>query len=81
MQNSEPSRLSYLSTREAEIAALAASGLNVSEIAARLFLSVNTVKTHLSHIYEKCGVNNRVELTRWLALHSEAGTPHNPENA
>jgi len=45
-----------LSRRETEIAALAATGLSCAEIAECLLVSVNTVKTHLSHVYLKAGV-------------------------
>jgi DNA-binding NarL/FixJ family response regulator len=51
-----------LSAREREVAALAASGKSNPEIAELLGVSVNTVKTHLSHIMAKLGVNGRVAL-------------------
>jgi DNA-binding CsgD family transcriptional regulator len=50
-----------LSERETEIARLLALGLRNDEIAERLFVSRNTVKTHLSHIYGKLGVRTRTE--------------------
>jgi predicted ATPase/DNA-binding CsgD family transcriptional regulator len=51
-----------LTPTELEVVGLAADGLTNPEIAARLFMSRNTVKTHLSHIYAKLGVTNRTEL-------------------
>lgn len=48
-----------LSPREREILNLAAEGRSGPEIARLLFLSPNTVKTHLSNIYEKLGVSDR----------------------
>jgi DNA-binding CsgD family transcriptional regulator len=54
--------VSNLTKREAEIAILAVRGQTCSAIAASLFLSVNTVKTHLGHIYDKTGTNNRLQL-------------------
>ena len=50
-----------LSEREIEIARLLALGLRNDEIAARQFVSINTVKTHLAHIYGKLGVRTRTE--------------------
>lgn len=48
-----------LSPREREILALAAEGRSGPEIARILFLSPNTIKTHLQNIYEKLGVSDR----------------------
>jgi DNA-binding CsgD family transcriptional regulator len=58
-----------LTSREAEVLALAASGLNTGQIADRLVLSRNTVKSHLAHAYGKLGAHNRVEAIG-AALHS-----------
>lgn len=55
-----------ISPREKELALLALQGRNNSEIAKTLFISVSTVKTHLSNIYEKFGVKNRYELITFL---------------
>lgn len=51
--------------------ALAASGLNTHQIAERLVLSRNTVKTHLTHAYAKLGAHNRAEA---IAAGLHAGT-------
>jgi predicted ATPase/DNA-binding CsgD family transcriptional regulator len=56
-----------LSDRELEVARLVASGLSNREIAAELFVSVATVKTHVSHILSKLGLASRVEVARWIA--------------
>ena len=53
--------LSLLSNREREILELLAKGLLYKEIAAQLFISQETVRKHVYHIYEKLHVNNRVE--------------------
>lgn len=53
---------SILTPREREIAVLAASGLTSSAIAARLFLSVRTVESHLYNCYTKLGVTGRARL-------------------
>lgn len=48
-----------LSPRELELVQLLARGQTNKEIAAELFISQSTVKTHLIHIYDKLGVDNR----------------------
>ncbi|WP_344009354.1 response regulator transcription factor [Streptomyces thermospinosisporus] len=48
-----------LSPREREVLALVAKGTSNREIARELFISEATVKTHLTHLYAKLGVNDR----------------------
>lgn len=62
--------LSALSPAEREVAALALTGLSSHAIAAELVVSESTVHTHLTHIYQKLGVRNRLEL---LAAASRQG--------
>ena len=50
-----------LSDREIEIVRLVAKGFSNDEMAERLHLSPETIKAHLRHIYEKLGVESRVE--------------------
>jgi LuxR family maltose regulon positive regulatory protein len=50
-----------LSEREIEVLGLIAQGLSNHSIAARLYLSLNTVKVHTRNIYGKLGVNNRTQ--------------------
>lgn len=50
-----------LSNREREILALLADGLVNKQIAARLGISTNTVKTHLELLFDKLGVTTRAE--------------------
>jgi predicted ATPase/DNA-binding CsgD family transcriptional regulator len=54
-----------LSEREREIMALLAAGATDSQIAERLFLSVNTVRSHLERIRDKTGARRRAELVRY----------------
>lgn len=52
-----------LSEREREILRLVSQGKSNKQIALDLFISVNTVKVHVSNIYEKIGVSSRTEAT------------------
>lgn len=67
--------LEALTPRELEILRLATSGASVDEMARRLCISPNTVKTHLTHVYAKLGVRGRTDAVR-AALHSGCLTPH-----
>lgn len=55
-----------LTEREWQVLALIAQGRSNSEIAAEVFLSVNTVKTHVKNAFRKIGVNNRTEAAVWV---------------
>src|SRR5690606_5586502 len=55
------SGLSELSNREKEILEQLSRGLMYKEIAAELFISAETVRKHVYHIYEKLHVTNRIE--------------------
>lgn len=59
--SSSEKNLALLSNREKEILELLAKGLLYKEISAQLFISQETVRKHVYHIYEKLHVNNRVE--------------------
>ncbi len=61
-----------LTTREREVAGLAARGLTDVEIAARLSVSRRTVETHLYRVYAKLGVSGRRDLA---PLFSERASP------
>jgi DNA-binding CsgD family transcriptional regulator len=50
-----------LSARELEVLKLMAEGQSNSEIAAYLYLSHNTIKTHVRNIFHKLGVDHRVQ--------------------
>ena len=55
-------RASSLTAREREVVRMIASGLRNRDIGERLSISENTVKVHLHNIYEKLGVEGRMEL-------------------
>jgi DNA-binding NarL/FixJ family response regulator len=55
-------RLAQLADREREIAVAVAEGKSNAEIGAALYLSVPTVKTHVSRVLTKLGFNNRVQI-------------------
>ena len=54
-----------LTEREAEVVRAIARGRTNNEIAAELFISLSTVKSHLSGIQTKLGLRNRVEIAAW----------------
>lgn len=57
-----------LSPREYELVSLIVDGLDTGAIAERLFISRHTVQDHLKSVFDKLGVNSRVEfLTRVFA--------------
>ncbi|MFF0359402.1 helix-turn-helix transcriptional regulator [Streptomyces fungicidicus] len=58
----QPDRAAPLTSREREVAALAAGGLSNRDIAARLVVSVRTVENHLYRVYEKLGITARSDL-------------------
>jgi DNA-binding NarL/FixJ family response regulator len=62
-----------LTQREAEILALIADGLPDREIAARLFLSNHTVKTHISRIFAKTGSRDRAAAIGYAHRHDIGG--------
>ncbi|MER5965865.1 response regulator transcription factor [Streptomyces sp. NPDC002057] len=55
-------RLAGLADREREVAVAVGRGLSNAEIAAELYMSVPTVKTHVSRVLAKLGLNNRVQI-------------------
>lgn len=73
--NKEKAQALQLSDRELEVLQLLAEGLSNQEIADRLFVSVNTTKTHISKIYQKLNVSRRtqaVQKARDLAIISSS---------
>jgi len=58
-------RLENLTPRERDVLSLVVEGATNAEIAARLFISGNTVSRHLTHIYAKTGFKRRAKLIRY----------------
>lgn len=54
-----------LTEREEQVLVAAARGLSNAEIATELYISLSTVKTHLSSLQDKLAARNRVELAAW----------------
>jgi DNA-binding NarL/FixJ family response regulator len=61
-QDSARTRLAVLNAREREVAVEVGKGRSNAEIAAALHLSIPTVKTHVSSVLTKLGLNNRVQI-------------------
>jgi LuxR family maltose regulon positive regulatory protein len=65
-----PSLTSPLSEREVQVLRLLSLGLSNQAVADQLYISLATVKTHIRHIFEKLGVENRIEaLNKAKELH------------
>ncbi len=73
-----------LTGREEEVLVLLSKGYSNKEIADRIELSVDTVRSHLKHIYEKMHVRSRTEaVIRYMSFKPSSNdpdgpTPHNP---
>ena len=57
----EPEGFAELTAREIEVLNLVARGLTNDQIAMKLSLSPRTIESHLTHIFNKLGVNSRTE--------------------
>ena len=71
----ELSKIDSLTQRERDVLALIAEGLKNRQIGERLFISETTVTHHLSSIYSKLGVSDRLELVIYAFAHKIAGQP------
>ena len=70
-----PGRGRGLSAREAEVIALITQGLGNEEIAERMYMSINTVKTYIRTAYRKIGVTRRAQAVVWGMKHGFEPTP------
>ena len=68
-------KISSLTERERQVIALIAEGLKNKQIAERLFISPTTVTHHLSSIYSKLGVTDRLELVVYAFANKLAKMP------
>jgi DNA-binding CsgD family transcriptional regulator len=64
-----------LTGREIEILGFVAGGERTQEIAHRLGISENTVKSHLTRVYKKIGASSRVQAARHYLAHHGSGQP------
>lgn len=62
-QHVDTDRTSALTPRERQLLVAVASGRTNAEISAELFISMSTTKTHVSHLLDKLGARDRVQLT------------------
>lgn len=64
-----------LTAQELTVTRLVTQGLTNKEVAAQLFLSTNTIETHLRHVFQKLGVRSRTELAaRFTDFRDSSGT-------
>ncbi|HSR67648.1 MAG TPA: response regulator transcription factor [Acidobacteriota bacterium] len=61
-RDSDQAKMASLTRREREIVAVLSEGLTTKEVAERLFVSETTVRHHLTSIFSKLGVSNRMKL-------------------
>ncbi|HEY0950973.1 response regulator transcription factor [Nocardioides sp.] len=61
-----------LTPREVEVLALITQGMSNQEIAERLYLSINSVKTYIRSAYVKIGATSRARAVAWCLLHGFA---------
>lgn len=71
-----PGRVQGLSQRESEVLALIAQGLTNRQIADALYLSINSVKTHIRSAYHRIQVDRRSQAVAWAMRHDFAPEAH-----
>ena len=73
--DAEADKIAALTNREREVITLVGEGIKSKEIAGRLFISETTVRHHLTSIFDKLGVADRVELLIYAYRHGLASPP------
>jgi len=73
-------KIARLTPREHEVIALVSEGLKNKVIGERLFISETTVRHHLTSVFEKLGVSNRLELILFAFGQGLASLPAKSEN-
>lgn len=71
----EPERTARLTPREREVLSLLAAGASVASIASDLFISAQTVRTHIDRIHSKLGVHSRVQAVAVAYSEGLVGAP------
>ena len=62
---SGPAMIPAFTRREEEVLAFLAQGLSNQQIASKMFVEVSTVKSHISHVLNKLGLDSRVHAALW----------------
>lgn len=62
---SGPAMIPAFTRREEEVLAFLAQGLSNQQIASKMFVEVSTVKSHISHVLNKLGLDSRVQAALW----------------
>ena len=74
-RNAEAAKIATLTERERQVISLIGEGLKNREIAERMFISEATVRHHLTSIFNKLGVADRLELVIYAYQHNLAELP------
>jgi len=73
LQQSRPTQgWAGLTDSELAVVRQVAAGQTNSQVAAQLYLSTNTISSHLRHVFTKLGIRSRVELVRAFVSHEDA---------
>lgn len=78
LQASKDSPFDLLSERETQVMLMITSGMNVQDIADRLFLSTKTINGYRYRMFEKLAITNDVELTYMAMKHRMIERPSDP---